>query len=129
VLPIVVRELSVVARRRETYRIRVTAGVVAMLATSWLFIVSGAGISTAQQSQMVFRALSGFCFLYALFVGVLTTSDQISGEKREGTLGLLFLTDLSGHDVVLGKLVSSARAALTTRAAISDIPPNAWRPL
>ncbi len=29
-------------------------------------------------------------------------------EKREGTLGLLFLTDLCGHDVVLGKLVSTS---------------------
>ncbi len=29
-------------------------------------------------------------------------------EKREGTLGLLFLTDLKGHDVVLGKLVATS---------------------
>jgi ABC-type Na+ efflux pump permease subunit len=39
---------------------------------------------------------------------VRATSDCISEEKREGTLGLLFLTDLRGHDVVLGKLVAAA---------------------
>jgi ABC-type transport system involved in cytochrome c biogenesis permease component len=32
----------------------------------------------------------------------------LTREKREGTLGLLFLTDLKGHDVVLGKLLSTS---------------------
>jgi len=42
---------------------------------------------------------------------VFLTSDCLSVEKREGTLGLLFLTDLRAYDVVLGKFViGSARA-------------------
>ena len=32
----------------------------------------------------------------------------MSEEKREGTLGLLFLTDLKGYDVVAGKLVANS---------------------
>lgn len=44
---------------------------------------------------------------YALLIG-LSTADSISEEKREGTLGLLFLTDLRGFDVVLGKLVATS---------------------
>ena len=36
------------------------------------------------------------------------TADCLSVEKREGTLGLLFLTDLRGYDVVLGKLFSTS---------------------
>jgi hypothetical protein len=32
----------------------------------------------------------------------------LSEEKREGTLGLLFLTDLRGFDVVLGKLLANS---------------------
>jgi hypothetical protein len=38
--------------------------------------------------------------------GPIHTSDAIGREKREGTLGLLFLTELRGYDVILGKLVS-----------------------
>jgi ABC-type transport system involved in cytochrome c biogenesis permease component len=36
----------------------------------------------------------------------------ISRERREGTLGLLFLTDLRGVDVALGKLTASSLSAI-----------------
>lgn len=46
------------------------------------------------------------------------TADCVSDEKREGTLGLLFLTDLRGYDVVLGKLSTrSLQAAYAFLAA------------
>ena len=46
----------------------------------------------------------------------------MSEEKREGTLGLLFLTDLRGFDVVLGKLVAcSLRGAYGLVAALPVI--------
>ena len=38
----------------------------------------------------------------------LWTADCLSEEKRQGTLGLLFLTDLKGYDVVLGKIVATS---------------------
>ena len=38
----------------------------------------------------------------------LFTSDAISWERREGTLGFLFLTRVRGPDVVIGKLTSAA---------------------
>ena len=46
--------------------------------------------------------------LGCLMSGVLLTADCISREKRETTIGLLFLTDLKGHDVVLGKVVAAS---------------------
>jgi ABC-type multidrug transport system permease subunit len=46
--------------------------------------------------------------LYCLAAGRLMTADCLSREKREGTLGLLFLTDLKGYDVVLGKLAATS---------------------
>jgi ABC-type transport system involved in multi-copper enzyme maturation permease subunit len=49
-------------------------------------------------------------FGYCLLVGPFLTTDTISSEKREGTLGLLFLTDLSSFDIVLGKWVASSLA-------------------
>lgn len=50
--------------------------------------------------------LSVLAFAYCLVGGALVTADSLSAEKRDGTLGLLFLTDLKGFDVILGKLLS-----------------------
>jgi len=46
--------------------------------------------------------------------------DAISKEKRDGTIGFLFLTDLKGYDVVLGKLISSGLLAFY--AALGSLP-------
>ena len=54
------------------------------------------------------RVLSGYAFILCLLTGVLLTSDCLSQEKRDGTLGLLFLTDLKGYDVVLGKFIATS---------------------
>jgi hypothetical protein len=40
--------------------------------------------------------------------GLFFTSDCLSEEKREGTIGFLFLTDLRSYDVVLGKLMATS---------------------
>jgi hypothetical protein len=44
----------------------------------------------------------------ALAAGIFFTADCLSEEKREGTLGFLFLTDLRGYDVVAGKLLATS---------------------
>src|SRR5664279_6501488 len=56
----------------------------------------------------LFSILTGSAVLYCLLSGVWFTADCLSAEKREGTLGLLFLTDLKGYDVVFGKLVATS---------------------
>jgi hypothetical protein len=50
----------------------------------------------------------GMAFMGELIAlcGGLFTADCISRERREGTLGLLFLTDLKGYDILLGKAAS-----------------------
>jgi len=48
--------------------------------------------------------LSYLSFAFCLTAGGLLTADTVSSEKREGTLGLLFLTPLSAGDIVLGKM-------------------------
>jgi ABC-type transport system involved in multi-copper enzyme maturation permease subunit len=65
----------------------------------------GLGVSPGRMLFEVFKWLS---FLAASFSGVILTADCLSEEKREGTLGLLFLTDLRGYDVVLGKVAIHA---------------------
>lgn len=110
VLPIVARELRVSSRRWGTYVLRLGAATsaIALAALIYLFIARGGNTPPAEWGKVIFGVLSGFAFLYALLIGVRVTSDCISSEKREGTLGLLFLTDLKGLDIVLGKLAASA---------------------
>jgi ABC-type transport system involved in cytochrome c biogenesis permease component len=55
----------------------------------------------------LFDVLGVLALLYALLAGPLLTVDCLAKERREGTLGLLFLTDLRSYDVVLGKLFAA----------------------
>ena len=109
-LPIVERELRVAARRRGTYWTRVFAALIAICAAGWMLTLSNLGRheSPSELSRSIFMTLSSFAFLYCLVAGARNTADCLSEEKREGTLGLLFLTDLKGYDVVLGKLVATS---------------------
>src|SRR5438552_6414070 len=66
------------------------------------------GQSPLVVAQVLFGLLTGAAVLYCLLSGVRATADCLSEEKREGTLGLLFLTDLKGYDVVLGKLAATS---------------------
>jgi ABC-type transport system involved in multi-copper enzyme maturation permease subunit len=105
-LPIVERELRVAARRWTTFLIRGGVGLLALvLAVPGLFFGWLTGGGTAA-GQSVFALLSHYIFVVALSGGALITADCLSSEKREGTLGLLFLTDLHGYDVVLGKFAA-----------------------
>jgi hypothetical protein len=108
-LPIVWRELRVAARRRETYRLRTISGaLVVLLGTACYLIMRGDGAPAKEVSMALFCTLTGGAVFVALTSGSGPTADCLSREKREGTLGLLFLTDLKGYDVVLGKLVASS---------------------
>ena len=106
-LPIVARELRTASRRRSTYWVRSGAALVVMFIATWFFLVTQ-GQPPNQIAMGIFGILTGGAVLYCLFNGVRSTADCLSEEKREGTLGLLFLTDLKGYDVVLGKLVATS---------------------
>ena len=120
-LPIVGRELRVAARKWGTYWSRVIAASVALLifgAVALIDALSPGGLGN-QVGVYLFKVFSWMCFLLVLVAGAFFTSDALSEEKREGTLGLLFLTDLRGHDVVLGKLMAgSLRGAYGLLAAL-----------
>jgi ABC-type transport system involved in multi-copper enzyme maturation permease subunit len=119
-LPIVERELRVACHRRLTYVGRIVAALVAIIIGAWLILVSKAGAPGVLANQ-IFTTLSWFAFCYGLLAGVLLTADCISEEKRENTLGLLFLTDLGGHDVVLGKLIAYSLNAIYCLIAILPV--------
>ncbi|MDB6065352.1 MAG: hypothetical protein JWR26_1560, partial [Pedosphaera sp.] len=119
-LPIVERELRVAARQRLTFWTRASAAALALLVFGGLQILSGtAGGGYLKAGQIQFSFLKWLSFLFAAVMGIFLTADSLSYEKREGTLGLLFLTDLRGYDVVLGKLIShSLRAFYGLLAAL-----------
>lgn len=117
VLPVVERELRVAARMSSTYRIRLVSALVAIIIAASIYFTE-AGILTG---RILFTSLSGLAFLFALTIGVWRASDCISEEKREGTLGLLFLTDLKGWDVVGGKLAANGLTAFYSLLAILPV--------
>jgi ABC-type transport system involved in multi-copper enzyme maturation permease subunit len=77
--------------------------------------------SPHERAQVIFIAISVVCLGYVMMAGIFQTADSISEEKREGTLGLLFLTDLKGYDVVLGKLASSSLHSFYTFLAVVPV--------
>ncbi len=108
-LPIVERELRVTARRPRTYWVRLLIAFIGIaIGAVMLGAYSLSNQTQATIGKTLFHALSGLAFLYCLFAGRLATADSISGEKRDGTLGLLFLTDLKGYDIVIGKMVATS---------------------
>jgi hypothetical protein len=105
-LPIVDRELRVVARRRGTYWARF--GLVAGAALIWLLLFATFQGSSADLGKTLFISISIIALAFCMLAGVFLTADCLSEEKREGTLGLLFLTELKGYDVVFGKLIATS---------------------
>jgi ABC-type transport system involved in cytochrome c biogenesis permease component len=119
-LPIAGRELRVAARKRATWWTRVGAVALAMIVLLFVFGIMHRG-SPPAMARGIFGSLAGLALLYCLLVGVLTTADCISEERREGTLGLLFLTNLRGYDVVIGKLIATSLHAVYGLVAILPV--------
>lgn len=119
-LPIVERELRVAARRRGTYRVRFFGALGILLV--WLILAEVFGRNPVTPlSQTLFLAFGVLALAFCLLAGVFLTADCLSEEKRAGTLGLLFLTDLRGYDVVLGKLIATSLHAVYGLLAIFPI--------
>jgi hypothetical protein len=104
-LPIVQRELATAARKLAIYRARMGFVVLTSAFAALLLLIADSGPSR-QVGNTLFPTLTVVAFLYCLLAGARQSADCLSEEKREGTLGLMFLTDLRGHDVVFGKFVS-----------------------
>ncbi len=107
-LPIVQRELTEASRRRGTYWIRVGAAAVGLAIGGFVMLLTRRGAHPSQIGMYLFVPLAIASFFYTLLIGVFRTADCLSEEKREGTLGLLFLTDLKGYDIVVGKLAATS---------------------
>src|ERR1035441_4192624 len=116
-LPVADRELRSAARQKATYRTRWITAALFFGLMVWLLWAFG-GFTNRRAAPEIFKVLSVLTFLYCLFLGTARTADCISVERREGTLGLLFLTNLNSAEIIGGKLCSSALASVYGLMAI-----------
>ena len=107
-LPVIGRELSARARQKSTWALRVSVvGLAAFM--SAVALLSG---NQSGGGPMLFSILSRATAFYCALAGFYFTADSITGERREGTLGLLYLTRLTSFDLVAGKLAVSSLGAI-----------------
>jgi ABC-type transport system involved in cytochrome c biogenesis permease component len=105
-LPVIARELRAESRKPFTYWLRVLgAGLL------WVVVLLSWGDGPSNRGDRLFQTLHAALF-FSIWVFVpLVTADCISRERREGTLGLLFLTPLkAGHIAVAKSLAHGLRA-------------------
>jgi hypothetical protein len=122
VLPIVQRELLIASRDRGTYLTRLVAASAAvffLIIASLIYSFEGNVRSSVGRTS--FEYLTYLAGLMCLFSGSRVSADTISSENRQGTLGLLFLTRLSGWDVVLGKLASCSLPSFLSLISIFPV--------
>jgi ABC-type transport system involved in multi-copper enzyme maturation permease subunit len=119
-LPVVERELRVAARQRTAYWTRVGGAAAGLLLCGWIMLIPSFR-SPQKLGIVLFHTVAVATFFYSVLAGLLRTSDCLSEEKREGTLGLLFLTDLKGYDIVFGKLAATSVNGFYAMLAIFPI--------
>ena len=122
-LPVIERELRASARQPFTYWLRVIGvGWLALgIGVAWLLLshMHGTGGFSRIQIQpqdlgvTLFGTMNLAMFLALGLLAPLLTADSISRERREGTLGLMFLTPLRPLDIVLGKSMAAVLKGLT----------------
>ncbi len=124
-LPIVDRELRVAARKHSTFWVRVIAAMVGLIIGGGCFVflssIPGGGFGALQAGKILFNLLTWFAIFGVFAAGLFFTSDCVSEEKREGTLGFLFLTDLKGIDVAAGKLLANSLRSFYALLALFPI--------
>src|SRR5258706_11942121 len=106
------------ARHSFTYWLRVLgAGALVLVGA---YSVLGHGLSMNKGGPLFARLhLTLLCSIWVLVP--LVTADCISRERREGTLGLLFLTPLTAQGIVLAKTLTHGLRALTMCVAVLPV--------
>ncbi len=115
--PVIERELRAAARHPFTYWIRVL-GASALLVVFATMMMDQPGNAPTLGAEL-FGNLNTALFAAIWLLGPSLTADCISRERRDGTLGFLFLTPLTAQSVVIGKsLIHGLRAMSMMLAAL-----------
>lgn len=101
---------------------RVVAAVVAVIIGGLMLVLYRViGTNMFNMGGVLFNTLGWMGLGAALISGLFLTADCLSEEKREGTIGFLFLTDLRGYDVVAGKFIAHSMRAFYGLLAIFPV--------
>lgn len=125
-LPVAHRELLAAARRPATHRVRIGSALLASVLALVVLVFIGISGAGRQSGQFLFAALWWGVQWFAILAGTFLTADAISEERRDGTLGLLFLTDIGGFELVVGKFVAAGLNAAYGMATAFPIMATAW---
>lgn len=108
VFPVIERELRVQARLWFTYLIRVLGALALLSACLWYGMMFG---FDTKRGASLFGCLNTTMIVSIWVLAPLICADCISRERREGTVGLLFMTPLKAREIVLAKgLVHGVRS-------------------
>src|SRR6266478_1896006 len=113
-LPVIVRELRSQARQPLTHWLRLLGGMSVLAAIAVALWTLGAIDTQARGGNAfpntvqtfgttLFGKMNLFIFLAIWLFVPLATADAVSRERREGTLPLLYLTELHSFGIVVGK--------------------------
>src|SRR6266540_1828110 len=119
--PVLERELREASRRSGTYWTRFQVAAAALVPMAFMLTGPIPFASTAAMGAQTFQVLAFLAFLSAMLAAVRLTADCLSAEKRDGTLGFLFLTDLKASDVVIGKLAATSLNAVYGLVALLPV--------
>ena len=108
-LPVAERELRIGARSSGTYSSRRNFAALVIFAFALLYWNSQ-GLGRWANTQ-IFVSVTALCFIYTLLAGLILAADCISSEKRDGTLGLLFLTALKPFELIIGTISATSLKA------------------
>lgn len=97
------RELRAEARNRANYWARVYAGLLFVLMFAGVMLLADRKSDAQSIGATLFGNLQSILISLIWLGAPLLTADCIARERRDGTLGLLFLTPLSPVGIALGK--------------------------
>lgn len=100
--PVIERELRVEARKPGVYYARLWWGLAA-IAALWAMGTASRGESTGER---LFQTIHSSLIAMVALLAPVISAESISRERREGTLGLLFLTPLTARQIIVGKFNS-----------------------
>jgi hypothetical protein len=107
VFPILTREWRCLDWQRVFYRQRLGVGATAAAGLVALAVADRFGGGVNVSRMVTFAPLTGIAPFMLFILGLNGASALLATERREGTLGLLLITRLSGWDIVFGKLLQA----------------------
>ncbi len=116
--PVILRELRAGSRRWTTYWLRLL-GATAVVIAIFFWLTDHAAHRRA--GSELFAVMHRIVFSGIWVLAPLLACDCLSQEKREGTLGLLFLTNLKARHIVAAKVFAHGLRSLTMWAAMLPI--------